>query len=215
MISDKKWRARKRYIPSFLLYWLTCLFFLCLAGELADKASEKVDEAKDKANEVAADAKEAGQGIVQSFGKVILSICDWIRSEEWCWTKRFDWTLVLWWEQSKSSILADELAANASEKVEEVKVEASAPVTTEVTQTTEGKQIFLIKISSKFLFFSSLFSIKVQVTSNYLSPSSDSKIRSILFLLADPLPPNSEAHTSPSGVAYVITTPAADATTSP
>lgn len=73
----------KKKVHSFVSPLLINLsLFLCLAGELADKASEKVDEAKDKANEVAADAKEAGQGIVQSFGKVILSICDLIRSEE-------------------------------------------------------------------------------------------------------------------------------------
>jgi hypothetical protein len=33
-----------------------------LAGELKEKASEKVDEAKDKASEVAAAAKEKGEG---------------------------------------------------------------------------------------------------------------------------------------------------------
>ena len=39
-----------------------CTDVQCLAGELKDKAAEKVDEAKDKASELAADAKAAGQG---------------------------------------------------------------------------------------------------------------------------------------------------------
>ena len=57
---------RERYNPPFFFVG-DIFYYSYLAGELADKASEKIDEAKDKAAEVAADAKQAGQGTKISF----------------------------------------------------------------------------------------------------------------------------------------------------
>lgn len=62
MTSKKKVITPLRYFSGHSIF-----YSFYIAGELADKASEKVDEAKDKVNEVAADAQAAGQGILESF----------------------------------------------------------------------------------------------------------------------------------------------------
>lgn len=50
--------GKKNFWLTFKRHW----YLWILAGELKDKASEKVDEAKDKASELADAAKEKGQG---------------------------------------------------------------------------------------------------------------------------------------------------------
>lgn len=74
LIRGQTRRPRERYNPPFFLFVDDIFSYSYLAGELADKASEKIDEAKDTAAEVAADAKQAGQGTKISF-KDLFCLC--------------------------------------------------------------------------------------------------------------------------------------------